>query len=67
MCVCGLMESDRERHTGRQAIGREMYIPCKKRERDLLIFRYKKGEMVKERERERERRGQETKRMPFGL
>jgi len=47
------MESDRERHTGRQAIDREMYIPCKKRERDLLIFRYKKGEMVKERERER--------------
>jgi hypothetical protein len=49
--LCGLKENDRERHTGGQAIDREMNIPCKKRERDLLIFRYKKREMVKERER----------------
>jgi len=42
VCLCGLKENDRESHTGGQAINREMYIPCKKRERDLLIFRYKK-------------------------
>ena len=51
--VCGLKERDRERHTGGQAIDREMYIPCKKIEREHLIFRYKKREMVKERGRER--------------
>jgi hypothetical protein len=58
--LCGLKENERERHWGGQAIDREMYIPRNKRERDLLIFRYKKGELMKERERGERTRDEEN-------
>ena len=57
VCLYGLQEIDRQRHTGGQAIDREMYIQCRKR--DLLVFRYKKkrdGERERERGEDKRRR-----------
>jgi hypothetical protein len=53
---------ERARRENRRERERQADVSCKKRERRSLISRHKK-EMVKQ----REKRGHETRRMPFGL